>query len=277
VTAPPKGRAVDFEHPPLNEVVFSVQFDGDVIDEVGVLAHFWPLISSDFPEHDKHPPLPPASESFEVPPPSPELQLRLMQGIPPQRYWFLSEDQTLIVQVQADRLMLNWRRVVGNEPYPHYDTLSPRFSELLTKFFSCEAVDDSATVDWVELQYVNPVEMGAGEQTHGQLARILNFLVADPPRTALPPVEDTQIQQRFRILGDNGEPLGRLYLTAVPAFTRQGATPAYVITLLARGRPVRVEHAPDGVQAFLDKAHELIVNGFAEVTTAEMHETWRAT
>ena len=277
MTASADRRAVDFEHPPLNEVVFSVQFAGDVIDEVGVLADFWQKISPDFPRHEKQPPLPPASETFEVPPPSPELQLRLMQGIPPQRYWFLSDDGTLIVQVQADRLMFNWRQVIGNEEYPRYEVLSPRFAELLATFLSCEAVDaDGASVDWVELQYVNPVQTGAGEQTHGQLARILNFLVADPPRKALPFVEDTQVQQRFRITGENGEPQGRLYLTAVPAFSTEDAAPVYVITLLARGRPNPAEDVSSGVQGFLDKAHDLIINGFAEVTTAEMHNIWEA-
>jgi uncharacterized protein (TIGR04255 family) len=277
VTASPEPqRPVDFEDPPLNEVVFSVQFDGEVIDEVGVLAEFWQKISAEFPKHEKQPPLPPASESFDVPPPAPELQLRLMQGVPPQRYWFLSEDGTLIVQVQADRLMFNWRQVTGDEEYPHYDVLAPRFAELLETFLGCEAVEaDAASVDWVELQYINPVETQGEEQTHGQLARILNFLVADPPRAVLPPVEDTQLQQRFRIRDDDGQPRGRLYLTAVPAFRTADAAPVYVITLLARGRP----HPGDlreGVRGFLDRAHDLIVRGFVEVTTPEMHTLWRA-
>jgi uncharacterized protein (TIGR04255 family) len=173
--------------------------------------------------------------------------------------------------------MFNWRQVVGNEAYPHYDTLSPRFAALLATFLSCDAVDTgAAAVNWVELQYVNPVETGAAEQTHGQLARVLNFLVADPPRNALPPVEDTQIQQRFRIPGENGGPQGRLYLTVVPAFRTEDAAPVYVITLLARGRPDPTEDVRDGVQGFLDKAHDLIVNGFVEVTTPEMHEIWEA-
>jgi uncharacterized protein (TIGR04255 family) len=269
-------REVDFRHPPLNEVVFSVQFDGEIIDEVGVLAEFWPKIKNYYPRHEKQPPLPPASENFDVPPPPPELQFRLMQGVPSQRYWFLSEDATLIVQVQADRLMFNWRQVAGDEEYPRYDTLAPQFAALLETFLSCDSVDaESAAVDWVELQYINPIEAHGDSQTHGQLARILNFLVADPPRDVLPPVEDTQVQQRFRIQGADGAPQGRLYLTAVPAFRAIDGVPVYVVTLLARGRP---SEAPlsDGVTNFLDQAHDLIVKGFREVTTPEMHELWDA-
>ena len=236
--------------PPLNEVVFSVQFESDVIDEVGTLSDFWPTIRKEFPKHEKQPPLPPASESFEVPAPGGEGQVQFFQGVPPQRYWFLSEDETLIVQVQADRLMFNWRKVVGDEEYPRYQVLAPRFAELLETFLQCEAVDrEAATAAWIELQYVNPIEPQGPAGTHGQLARILNFLVADPPRLALPPVEDTQLQQRFRITDEKSQPQGRLYLTAVPAFRSTDGVPVYVLTMLARGR-ADAGSLRDGVAGF---------------------------
>jgi uncharacterized protein (TIGR04255 family) len=269
-------RRVDFDHPPLNEVVFSVQFDDAIIDEVGVLSEFWPLIKPEFGRYEKHPPLPPAAESFDVPPILPEPSLRFIQSGVPVRYWFLNADGTLIVQVQPDRLMFNWRQVEGDEQYPHYDVLQPRFADLLNTFLDCEAVNRAdARVSWIELQYVNPIPVDSSDDTHGQLAAVLNLLVKDPPRLVLPTVEDTQIQQRFRILGDSEQPQGRLYLTAVPAFRTTDNVPLYVITLLARGQPSSgtVEQS---VSTFLDTAHHLIVNGFREVTTDEMHEKWGA-
>lgn len=277
MTDPPDPqREVDFENPPLNEVVFSVQFERDVIDEVGALADFWPKIRDEYPRHEKQPPLPPAFESFDVPPTPSAVQFRVFQGPPSQRYWFLSADGSFIVQVQADRLMFNWRQVVGDEQYPHYDRLAPRFASLLETFLSCKSVAASgAGAAWVELQYVNPIEApGSDGQTHGQLARILNFLVQDPPREVLPSVEDTQLQQRFRIAGDGGTAQGRLYLTAVPAFRAGDNAPVYVVTLLARGRP-DADDIRRGVRTFLDRAHDLIVRGFREVTTSEMHKAWR--
>jgi uncharacterized protein (TIGR04255 family) len=272
---PDDGRAkgVDFNAPPLSEVVFSVQFAGNVIDEVGTLAEFWPKIRTQYPGHDKQPPLPPATEIFETPAAGPELQFQVMHGAPPQRYWFLSEDGTQIVQVQNDRLMFNWRQVSGSETYPRYATLAPQFAQLLETFLTCESVDrEAAEVTWVELQYVNPINAPGFDGTHGQLARILNFLVEDPPRMTLSSVEDTQLQQRFRILDDQKQPQGRLYLSAVPGWSREG-NPVYLLTLLARGRP-RPGSLVEGVSGFLAKAHDLIVNGFKEVTTSAMHEAW---
>jgi uncharacterized protein (TIGR04255 family) len=209
----------DFADPPLTEVVFSVEFDGDVIDEVGILSEFWRRIDDEFPRHEKQPPILQAAESFDVPPTPPDVPIQLMSGLPGQRYWFLTEDQTLIVQVQADRLMFNWRQVVGDEPYPRYATLAPRFADLLRIFLACDAVDtEIASVAWVELQYVNPIPAEGEHGTHGQLARILNFLVPDPPRDALPAVEDTQVQQRFRITGDDGDPQGAPIPDCSPGF-----------------------------------------------------------
>ncbi len=105
------------------------------------------------------------------------------------------------------------------------------------------------------------------------MAHILNFLEKDPEREVLPPVEDTQLQQRFRIKNDSGESIGRLYVTAVPGFNRSDLSPVYVLTLLARGRPEAGDF-PQSTVDFIDRAHHFIVNGFREVTTPEMHALW---
>lgn len=264
---------VSFENPPLNEVVFSVQFDSEVIDEVGILAKFLGKVSDKYPKLEKQPPLPPASEAFDQPP-QPGIQVQLLTAPPSHRYWFVSEDGTRIVQVQADRLMFNWREVQCDEEYPTYETLCPEFVRLLGLFVESLPEGTAAKPAWCELQYINPIPVaGDTPGTHGQLARILNFLVKDPPREVLPPVEDTQLQQRFRIAGPDDSPSGRLYVTAVPGLRQTDMQPAYVLTLLARGRPDS-ESVPDGVVGFLDRAHDLIVRGFVEVTTAEMHAQW---
>jgi uncharacterized protein (TIGR04255 family) len=267
-------NAVDFDDPPVSEVAFAVLFDGPVVDEVGILSEFWPAIKADYPRHERHPPLLPVSENFDVAPPTLQIRLQGINALLPQRYWFLSDDGTLLVQVQPDRFVFNWRQVSGDEEYPRYETLLPKFLALLTTFLGTNAVQAAGpTVAWVELQYTNPVSVnGTSGSTHGQLARILNFLVPDPEREVLPEVEDTQLQQRFRISGDDGQPRGRLYLTAAPAI-RPEKQLAYIVTLLARGRPGQGDPI-DGVRDFLGIAHDLIVRGFKDVTTPEMHKLW---
>lgn len=269
-------RPVDFAYPPINEVAFSLQFDGDVIDEVGILSKFRPAIDEKYPRVEKYPPIPPAGERFDVPPQQMAPQVQFLQGPPSTRYWFLSADGTRLVQVQGDRLMFNWRQVIGTEPYPHFDTLYPEFSRLAALFVSvvAEQHGQPPSAAWCELTYINPIDAeGEAAGTHGQLAHILNYLVRDPARETLPPVEDTQIQQRFRITDDDGVPVGRLYVSAVPGFRQVDSKPVYVLTLLARSRAA-IGEVSSQLDPFFLKAHDLIVRGFKEVTTVEMHRRW---
>jgi hypothetical protein len=267
-----KHDEVAFVNPPLNEVSFSIQFETDVVDEVVALSAFLPKVRDQFPGLEKHPPVPPATETFEMAP-SMGPQLQLMAAPPTSRYWFISDDSTKIIQVQADRLMFNWRKVRGDEVYPRYAHLLPEFVEIVGKFL--ESLQGPVSpVAWVELQYINPIQaVGDTPGTHGQLARILRYLERDPERRYLPPVEDTQLQQRFRIEDGAGTPIGRLYVIAVPALDPQTMQPVYLVTMLARGRPGEGD-LPESAVGFFEQAHDLIVHGFREVTTDEMHKIW---
>ncbi len=270
-------RPVDFDNPPLTEVTFSVQFDEDVADELLALSKFAPRIHDRYPVLEKQPPIPKASESFEVPPALPQPQIQFLTGPPTSRYWFISANSTQVVQVQADRLLFNWRQVRGDETYPHFDVLYPEFKGIVRTFLQVVNEDRgiSPSPAWCELAYSNSIEAeGTTHGAHGQLARILNYLEVDPIREALPPVEDTQVQQRFRITDeDTGEPTGRLYVTAVPGYRNVDRAPVYGLTLLARGKAPEGE-MPDSLDGFFEYAHLLIVKGFMEVTRPEMHTLW---
>ncbi len=83
--------------------------------------------------------------------------------------------------------------------------------------------------------------------------------------------EDARLQARWRIPGDNGAPVGRLYAAADPAFNLDG-TPIYLLTLTARLLADQAE--PSAAVELLDLAHDWIVRGFKDLTTDEMHTTW---
>lgn len=274
-----KPEPVTFERPPVNEVVLSVQLSGPAIDEVGVLADYWPSIRADFPQHQKQPPLPRVVEDFSLPgQQGAGVGIEFFQGHPPSRYWFSSADDTRLVQVQPDRFAYNWRQIPGNEVYPRYRELRPEFEARYAAFLDAvTAGTDGPTPEWCEITYINHVEAKSTVAgVHGPLSRILRALNPDVTAPTLPAIEDTHVQQRFRILDDaSGSPIGRFYLTAVPAFRTVDAAPIYVITLIARGRPA--DASMDSVLAFFDRGRELIVNGFRESTTDEMHELWGLT
>lgn len=266
---------VNFSAPPVNEVVFGVQFDRDVIDEVGILNRYLPTIQAEFPKIDKQPPLPPMQEDLDHPPSPGVAQVQFLQGPPSTRYWFISADETLLIQVQSDRFIFNWRQTERMADYPRYEALQPTFKRLFTNFLTHLSPEGEAVVPSLcEITYINHIKAPGAVPpgTHGPLSEVLRALSPKPVSPALPPIEDTQLQQRFLITDGEGTPSGRLYLSAVPAFRDPDATPIYVVTLVARGRPS--PQAPDGVVPFFDMGRELIVKGFKESTTPQMHERW---
>lgn len=258
----------------MNEVVLGVQFAGDVIDEVGILSRYLPTIQDEFPGLEKQPPLPPMQEDLAHPPEPGGPQVQFFQGPPATRYWFISADGTLLIQVQSDRFILNWRQTEARSEYPRYANLRPAFERHFANFLThLSGSGDASALSFCEVTYINHVEAGGAVPpgTHGPLSHVMRALDPEPVSTSLPPIEDTQLQQRFLINDESGEPCGRLYLSAVPAF-RPDSTPIYVVSLVARGRPT--PQTPDGVVPFFDMGRDLIVRGFKESTTPRMHKRW---
>jgi uncharacterized protein (TIGR04255 family) len=260
-------------HPPLDEFVIGVQFRGDASDDAVALADFWPRIRADFPALEKQPPLPPISEEFGAPSPT-ETNIQLLTSPPPPRYWFISEDENRLIQLQPDRLLLNWRKRRPDDQYPRYRILREefraRYSDLLAAL--PPARQPEAVPSWCELTYINHVEAaGAAGRTHRPLSHILR-LVSAPRLTAVGPPEDTQLQQRHVVRDDDRGPIGRLYITAAPALRSSDRSPIYVLTLLARLQPA--ERSVEAVMAALDRARTLLVDTFKEITTPRMHSLW---
>jgi hypothetical protein len=179
-------------------VSLAVQFEGASLDEFDMLAKYWPAIRDDFPHHDKQPPLPPIREEF-ARPPGQGLRFDLLTTPPVPRYWFMSADRTLLVQVQSDRYALNWRQTSDSDEYPRYRQLRPEFVRRFTTFLDFVP---TAKPTWCELTYINHVPAAAAPAgPHGPLARILRVLNPTPVAPTLPPVEDTRLQQGSSSIG----------------------------------------------------------------------------
>jgi uncharacterized protein (TIGR04255 family) len=273
-SSPPRAP-VTFTSPPVNEVVLAVQFAGDVIDEVGILNRYLPTIQRAFPKLEKQPPLPPMQEDLAHPPGPGGPQVQFFQGPPATRYWFISADDTLLIQVQSDRFILNWRQTEAKADYPRYEKLRPAFEHHFSNFLThVSSADEPPALNFCEVTYINHIEAAGAVPpgTHGPLSHVLRALDPEPVSAALPPIEDTQLQQRFLINDESGESYGRLYISAVPAFRAEDSTPIYVVSLVARGRPT--PQTPDGAVPFFDMGRDLIVRGFKESTTPQLHKQW---
>jgi uncharacterized protein (TIGR04255 family) len=265
----------------VGEVALTVQFASDAVD-LDVLASFASAVRAKLPIRQQQPTAPPMREDFGVAQPQMPFQISFEPPTALPRTWFISEDGEDLVQLQADRLSVNWRRTTESSRYPRYANLRKRLRQHLDTLRQCldEAGRAMPPVNVVEVTYVNPIEVPATPRGggHPQLAKVLNRVRPRPRGAFLPHAEDAQFQARWRIpgseIGAADRPAGRLYVAAQPGLNPATAAPIYMLTVTGRVLPQEGdEDAPEAWTA-LDVSHTWVVLGFKDVTTKEMHNLW---
>jgi len=146
-----------YEQPPVTETVVGIEFAALPIGFMG-LASLHGLWNADFPnpvEQEALPPTRPVQQG------APDFAFRLGVGPPPARLWMISSDQHFLIQVQSDRLTLNWRRLDAEaNSYPGFEILKARFESLFADFRS--HISGSLNIEVepmvVEWTYVNEID-----------------------------------------------------------------------------------------------------------------------
>lgn len=267
---------VSFSNPPVAEVALSAQFAADTVD-IEALGSFAHHVRGALPRRRRQPMAPPLVETFDRVPQVPSIEIHLETPISLPRTWFLSESEVQLVQLQHDRLTLNWREVEQGAPYPRYGQLRERFEELFGVLGDIlRDVEQSADVNLVEVTYVNPIDLAppVGDG-HPDLAKIVNRVRPRPRNAFLPEAEDAQLQARWRIPGDalgRAGPAGRLYVSATPGLRPPKNTPIYMVNVT--GRVIPTGGDLDSTMEALDLAHRWVVLGFRDLTTTDMHRQW---
>ena len=234
------------------------------------LGLYWSKISREYPNYAIQPALAPDVEQFETSPKSETaIGIRVVPE-PDLRVWYISDSKTHLLQVQRDRFILNWRKVVGDEIYPRYDSNRPKFQEEWGKFcsFITNANLGSINVNQCEVTYVNHIELGKGWKSFGEAHKVFGCLTAPRENTILANPEMVRLDTRFLMPGHRG----RLYISFEPTLRRKDAKEALQVTLTARGKPD--SSTTEDILKWFDLGHEWIVNGFTEFTTQTMHGIW---
>ena len=262
----------DFGKPPLAEVVLSLQFEslaGLTSAHVGLL---WGRYRDRLPQIEEHPPLPPASESFDPPSP-PRVEVAFGDKAPVPRVWFVNEEKTELLQVQQDRFIHNWRKVGHGAAYPRYEWIRDRFREDVSafeEFIKTERLGE-LSVNQCEVTYVNHIERAGEWEQHGEIEKLLKNWAPLPAPAFLPAPEDAVLRWRYHIPGVNG-PVGRLHVVAQPSWNIADGRPVWVINLMARGTPIGA--GIEGAFDFFNLGREWVVRGFADLTTDSMQRRW---
>lgn len=271
-----KTNLPEFGRPPVIEVAASIQFNPIAELDAAHLGALWLRFRDRYPKTEQHPPLATVSETFAAPA-SVGFGLALEQRtFPPPRLWFIDRSNTRLVQVQNNRIVVNWRQADTNADYPRYATLREDMEEafrILQAFLRDEGLREPIP-DLAELTYVNHLRAGERGKPREPIGRFLRYW-QDPSSSVLgSSPEEASFRVRY-VMRHEGQPIGRLYVELESAYRSSDNLPIYTLNMTARGAVV--DRTLAGALAFLDQAHSWIVVGFADVTTPEMHKLWERT
>jgi uncharacterized protein (TIGR04255 family) len=267
----------NFNHPPVSEVVLSIQFAALPTMRSVHAGLYWKEIRKQYPKPSEQAPIAPAFETFGgTPTPAQTFQIQTLLVPPMPRHWFETERGEHLLQLQPDRIIHNWRQRNPEMPYPRYELIRRQFASEVAKLealFRKERVGEIRP-NHCEVTYINTISLPDGLNPHHHLDRITPLWTSKVSEPFAPELENATIQTRY-ILKRQDSPYGRVYVSFIPAFLVTNSSPVIQLEVTAKGRP----QAESVSAAFdlLDEERDVVVRTFTAVTTPAMHQQWGRT
>lgn len=245
---------ITYAKPPLQEVVFGVQYPSIPDFTVGHIGKLWQKYETEYPNFREQPAFVATIEK--LPGESPFLNTPTLMP----RCIFSAPDDAAVIQIQRDAFYYNWRKVT--EEYPRYETVADRFDTEFKKF--AEFIESNAlsklTPNQLELTYLNEIPVDVTVQ------RILKDAawIADD-HSFLPPPAFISLTANFVM--DSG--FGTLH-SDFRIIPKDDGALVYQWILVARGcTNPRSDLTFDKMRPWYDKARDWIVRGFTDLSTEE--------
>jgi uncharacterized protein (TIGR04255 family) len=263
-----------FKKPPIVELALGVQFDTLPNLKSSHFGAWWSNLRKEFPRIEEYPPLPEVVETFDASISIPKsFELRLVSHNPV-RYWFLKDSGRELIQIQANRLIVNWRKINDNDSYPRFHSVRDLFSKTLASF--CDFLDENNLGPLIpnqcEVTYVNHIRHGEGWKTHDQFGDVFAFYSGIMSDSHLKSPEAINTNMTFIFSDESQKPIGRFHVDIASQYRIDDKSPIFAMNLTARGAPISKDIK--GVLQFLELGHERGVRGFTSLTTAKMHKIW---
>ncbi|PWJ52990.1 TIGR04255 family protein [Quadrisphaera granulorum] len=255
--------SASFATPPVIEVVLAVEFVPLPVGVLGALhlariVDRWAGSEPDVEETVAAPP-----NTLEVVTGVGALPFSFGFGSPGVRFLVYTEHRSLLVQVQNDRLVLNWRRVHEHLLYPRFDFLREEFDRLWNDLCREVALREDALQPVIaEVTYVNEIHhAGRSEQPFAHLS-------AGAATVATLPTLRFQYQMPVQPAHMHGG--GAVVVDAEPS-----GGEGHRMTVSTRLALHSTPGADRPVEALVS-AHDVSVAEFVRATTDAYHREWGA-
>lgn len=251
-----------FKNPPVVEVVMGVQFTRLEKLTLAEVVQFWASIKDEFPGFESKPPLAPLIEDLSGYGISKEATISF-GGTSLPRIFLVHISSQWVIQLQANRFHLNWRRADSSSVYPRYEAVRETFSTQWTRFqnFVSEKGLGDLQITQLEITYFNQI---VGLSKSMSLGDVLpDFQWRQSPRKLSPP-EFCEASCSFLA----SDKRSRLRATIVPGFS-DSRDPIINFELTVRG-----EKGDKTVTDWFDQGRRWIVTAFEDMTSPRWHKIW---
>lgn len=261
--------AVTYQNPPLVEVAVSLQFERPSGLNGAHLGAFWYTQRDKYPHAKTAPPIPSVDpDLFGSPGPLlvPSIRIALLNE-PEQRVQMTSEDEQWMVQIQENRIVINWRKHDGS--YPRYEAARDRLLatwDCWVRFVQAELKKSCEPRLW-EITYVNRVPEGILWQSPSDWPKVFSGLWGG--EFGFDPTSSLIAHQGSWLLEHPAQnPVARLFVEPKMVKAAEGQR-SLLVNLTAKGSVTSPEIGPS-----LEIGHELIVSTFDRISSDTAKREW---
>ena len=255
----------EYERPPVVEVALAIQLEAAIgyrsLDLANIARHW----ANEFPKIEERHPLPKMGFGSE----SLDMTFDVSDETETPRLWLQNDAGDRVVQLQQDRIVVNWKRGTGDDTYPRYASIREALRDAWQRMTAAviELGFDMPQPSICEAQYINHLGADQGWHSTEDTARLIAPWNGTMSDDFLPTDHHGALLLHFHIPNQPGW----LDINGWTTDLDDGEK-MLVLNLTSQGEATSPDIA--GALKFMDLAHEWIVKGFTSVTTTEAHEKW---
>ncbi len=254
-----------FDNPPVIETVYGIEFEPLQDWQVPHFGLYWTRIRHKYQNCSVQPPLPEQIEKFGEERNQITINIPFLSA-PSVRCWFFDKEENWLLQIQNNRFLSNWHR--RQSSYPRYKGFFDRFEkewDRFNEFLTAERLGEPKSPQ-CEVSYINHIEADITFDNLGEIFPVWNGFKQN---TFLPSPEVLRINTAFVI----PENRGRLHISMEPVFRHSDAKVVLQLSVTAKVRPA--SNGKASIVEAINLAHEWVVSGFDDFSSAHMHEVWQ--
>lgn len=258
------GSLPEYERPPVSEVALTVQLDTDIGFRSLDLAEIAACWADDLPDMQERDRLPRLDIDLD----DAETTLDLGNTAATPRLWLQNASGDHVLQLQQDRIAVNWSKSAADDDYPRYESirafLEDAWCRLEAKLDDLGLVIPTPSV--CQVMYVNELGASEGWRSSADTSRLISPWGGSSSDKFLPADRHEALRLHFHFPENQG-------WMNIDGWTADRDERIFVLTLTSQGWPSSPDL--DGVLGFMDLAHDWIVQAFTSVTTEAAHREWR--